>query len=59
MLGSSNLEGLFDDRFDASEGLWSLKFRFFVQIKKTLGAGELTSITSNQEIDAEIPGELL
>lgn len=58
-LAAPNFEGLFDDRYDASEGAYGHlnSDSLVLEIKKTLSAGELTSITSNQEIDAEIPGE--
>ena len=58
-LAAPNFEGLFDDRYSASENQFGHlnSDSFVLEIKKTLGAGELTSITSNQEIDAEIPGE--
>ena len=58
-LGAADFESVFDDRFSASsEAYGHLNSDSFVfEVKKTLGMGELTSITSNQEIDAEIPGE--
>ena len=58
-LGAPDFEGLFDDRFSASEGAYGHldSDSIVLEIKKTLEIGELTSITSNQKIDAEIPGE--
>ena len=58
-LEAADFESVFDDRFSASsEQYGHLNSDSFVfEVNKTFEMGELTSVTSNQEIDAEIPGE--
>jgi len=58
-LAAEGFEGLFDDRFSASEKAYGYlnSDSVVLEIKKSIGDAELTSLTSQQEIDALIPGE--